>query len=268
MPPFFIAVRAGQLGAYHPICHNPPSQLARPPFISFWASQPLAISSAIIHSSSVDPPLLAPSANQGLYLVVIETSVYNAGMSQPPYNPKKHRRKSIRLHGWDYGQAGAYFITICAYQKQCLFNNETYRKIAEQTWLKLANTPKSSHFQQDEWILMPNHFHAIVIINEDSVSNLDGRKAGADDYLPAFQNVSSGKLGSLVATYKGLVTRQINQIRQTPGGRVWHRGYWDRIVRNERELNAIRKYIQENPVRWKNDRDNFDQLVKNMSRHP
>lgn len=68
----------------------------------------------------------------------------------------------------------------------------------------------------------------------------------------------------LIGQYKSGVTRRINHLRHTPGGRVWQRGYYERIIRNEREWNAIRQYIHDNPARWAEDRENLDRLLSRM----
>jgi len=73
-------------------------------------------------------------------------------------------------------------------------------------------------------------------------------------------------VGAIVGNFKSLVTRRINRLRRTPGERVWQRGYYDRIVRNPRELDAIRRYIRDNPARWAEDCENLDALTRKMRR--
>jgi REP element-mobilizing transposase RayT len=84
--------------------------------------------------------------------------------------------------------------------------------------------------------------------------------------VPAEHGAVPGSLPSIVGNYKSLVTRRINNVRHTRGGKVWQRGYYERIVRNEREMNAIRYYIQANPERWAEDKDNLDALIGRMER--
>ena len=67
-----------------------------------------------------------------------------------------------------------------------------------------------------------------------------------------------------MGNFKSLVARRINNLRRTPGGRVWQRGYYDRILRNERALAAARRYIRDNPVRWDEDRENLDASLARM----
>jgi putative transposase len=75
-------------------------------------------------------------------------------------------------------------------------------------------------------------------------------------------------LGVVVGRYKTAVTRRLNNLRHSQGAPVWQRGYYERIIRNEREWRATQKYIEENPVRWAEDRDNLDALLAKMTYHP
>jgi REP element-mobilizing transposase RayT len=173
------------------------------------------------------------------------------------YDPAKHRRRSIRLKGWDYRTPGAYFVTICTYQQQCLFADARFREIAELTWRLIPEQPHAVHAQLDEWVVMPNHLHGIVILT--SVIGEEG------DPVPE-RGATPRSLPTIIGNYKSLVTRRINNVRRTPGRKVWQRGYYERIVRNERELEAIRRYIRANPDRWAEDRENLDSLVSKMRR--
>ena len=69
--------------------------------------------------------------------------------------------------------------------------------------------------------------------------------------------VTPGSLGAIVGNFKSVTTRRINRIRHTPGARVWQRNYYERIVRDERALSRIRRYIHDNPARWREDIENL-----------
>jgi len=101
----------------------------------------------------------------------------------------------------------------------------------------------------DEYVIMPNHFHGIVIINHVG--------AYGDTPLQSQTNVQfkypSKTIGAIVRGFKSAVTKQINQIRQTPGYPVWQRNYFERIICNYKELCSIRQYIFENPINWEDD---------------
>ena len=75
---------------------------------------------------------------------------------------------------------------------------------------------------------------------------------------------SPKSLGSFIAGYKSAVTKRINRIRKTPGAPVWQRNYYERIVRDETELNRIREYIRLNPVKWELDRENPYPIEHNL----
>ncbi|MBD2306175.1 transposase [Chroococcidiopsis sp. FACHB-1243] len=173
------------------------------------------------------------------------------------YNSKIHRRQSIRLRGYDYSQAGAYFITICTYQKECIFGevmdcqmrlNKVGCIVAEEC---LRSPTIRPGIELDEWVIMPNHIHAIVIFTS-SVRILD---SGAHNNCAPLRR-KPRSLSSLIAGFKSTTTKQINEIRQTPKISVWQRNYYERVIRNEASLNKIQQYIINNPFNWLHDLDN------------
>lgn len=149
------------------------------------------------------------------------------------YDPDKHHRRSIRLQGYDYTQGGAYFVTIVTHNRAGLFDDIVLRRVVESHW---RNIPR--HFPNvvlDEWIVMPNHLHGIIVITDDAPSD---------------------SLGAIIGNFKSVTARRINAIRKTLGAPVWQRNYWERIVRNENGLNRIREYIINNPANWNTDEEN------------
>jgi REP element-mobilizing transposase RayT len=189
------------------------------------------------------------------------------------FDPEKHHRRSIRLRNYDYSQPGAYFVTICTYQKQSWFgeikNGQIYLnqlgKIVADEWLKTCKI--RPNFKLDEWVIMPNHFHGIVIINDysgddqslgarDAPLDLGARDApldlGARD-APLQQKPNS--LSSCIAGFKSAVTKRINLLRQNTDTPIWQRNYYESILRDEKYLAVVREYIINNPKNWTNDRD-------------
>jgi len=164
----------------------------------------------------------------------------------------QHHRCSIRLRGWDYTNPGAYFVTICTYKKANTFDEPRYREIAENTWRYIPKQQHAACVSLHDWILMPNHLHGIIVLGEREVVSTDSMQT---------KGAKSGSIASIISNYKSLVTRRINNIRGTPGGKVWQRGYYERIIRNEREYDAVRAYIIANPDRWGEDPDNLDWLI-------
>lgn len=179
------------------------------------------------------------------------------------FNPEKHHRRSVRLKGYDYSQPGAYFVTICARLRQSIFGDNLNGKmelnengiILEREWL--INNNLRSNIELDQFVVMPNHVHGIVIINR--------RGEVASPKIIAQQPLSKGgetrplhkpTLGQIVAFFKYITTKQINIIHNTPGVPVWQRNYFEHIIRDENELKKIREYIRNNPLRWAFDKDN------------
>ncbi len=158
------------------------------------------------------------------------------------FNPAIHHRHSIRLKNYDYSLPGAYFVTISAYQKIDLFGEiygqrmslNQYGNILYSVWTNITFHYPNVHL--DSFVIMPNHIHGLIWITD---------RAG---YEPA--PTKRYPLSEIVKQFKGLCARQINILRDTPGSPVWQRNYYEHIVRNENELNAIRKYIEANVLNW------------------
>jgi putative transposase len=169
-------------------------------------------------------------------------------------------RRSIRLPTYDYAQGGAYFITICAYRRRCLFGCITDSRmqvnelgaIIEEEWFR---SPTIRRIILDAFIVMPNHIHGVVFI--DSV--------GATGRSPvASSGPGRASLGSFVGSFKATVTRRIKGLRQAEGA-LWQRNYHEHIIRDDKSLDAIREYIDNNPANWASDRENPD-VVKPSKR--
>ena len=189
-------------------------------------------------------------------------------MSSPDNGP--HHRRSIRLPGWDYRTAAAYFVTICTHQHQCLFFDDAWRAIAKAVWLDIPS--HQPRVVLDEWIVMPNHLHGILILTDDRhapVGPFNWHHLGAPPMTGprTFANAPAGSLGAIIRSYKAAVTHRINHQAHTVGCKRWQRGYYERIVRDDRELERIRLYIRQNPERWAEDRDNLAPLLERMTYH-
>ncbi|WP_317930125.1 transposase [Halioxenophilus sp. WMMB6] len=158
-------------------------------------------------------------------------------------------RHSLRLPHYNYSQGGAYFITLCADQRRCLFGEVVNGEMALGHWGRvvaeqwLLSEQMRAEISLDYWVIMPNHFHGIVHIENGEASEGTART-----------RLQARSLGALVAGFKAAVTRQINQLGGTSGVKVWQRNYWERVVRDEQELTALREYIQNNPARWQLDK--------------
>jgi putative transposase len=185
------------------------------------------------------------------------------------HNPERHHRWSIRLQGYDYSQAGAYFVTMCAWERECLFGAVTAEgnlqlnecgQIVDEEWLR---TPEiRPQVALDAYVIMPNHFHALLVIvgTVGAYCNTPLQKTDS----PRLQSPSQ-TVGAIVRGFKSAATKQINLLRQTPGIPVWQRNYYERVIRDEAELNSTRQYIASNPTRWADDQDN-PAVWKNVQR--
>jgi putative transposase len=174
-------------------------------------------------------------------------------------------RSSTRLRGFDYGQSGAYFITLCILRRQPIMGRlqngvvllSPIGAIVREEWLQTPQIRPGMHL--DEWIIMPDHFQAIVMIDDDRHRPIGGSieeagksngDVGAHRCAPG-QTVTfhrpSRSIGSFIAQFKATTTRLINELNNDHGQKIWQRGYHDRIIRNEVELDHVRAYIRNNP---------------------
>lgn len=171
------------------------------------------------------------------------------------YDPEKHHRRSIRLKGYDYSQSGAYFITICSWQKECLFGKvvngqmelSRYGEIVQFNWENLPQ--RYLGLELDAFVVMPNHVHGIVVLR-------DGGWAGLGNQLVKCGTACETRpygLGEIVRGFKTFSARRINHVRKMAGVPVWHRNYWEHIIRNDVALENIRAYIHNNPRAWSID---------------
>ena len=192
------------------------------------------------------------------------------------YNPDKHHRRSIRLKNYDYSQSGAYIITICTQHKECLFGDvvdgdmvlNEYGRIVESEWLKTPHV--RPYVELDVFVVMPNHFHGILFIIKDEVSQMSDNTNSAHGrgmmhHAPTtnkreFSKPIAHSLPTIVGGFKAAVTRQINRLRNTPGGTLWQPNYYETIIRSEYMLNTRRQYIASNPAKWDNDENHPSNL--------
>ena len=201
------------------------------------------------------------------------------------YNPHAHHRKSIRLKGYDYSQAGLYFITICCQDRICRFGDvvngemilNAYGIIAFNEWLKTAEL--RPNVELGEFIIMPNHMHAIIHLSgrgelhspdNNGANELHSRNHGKGElhspnnndttelHSPDQMGVCKTPLrsptqtvGAIVRGYKSSVTRQLGLMGFDE--KLWQRNYWEHIIRNEQSYHTISEYIINNPAKWTND---------------
>lgn len=176
-------------------------------------------------------------------------------MTKAPDN----QRHTFRLQGYDYSKEGAYFITICTYERRHLFGNvaentfncSSVGSIAREMWFKIPE-----HFGNvnlDEFIVMPNHVHGIVFIH----SNVGVKFNAPTNYGSHYSNISprQGTLSVMIRTYKSAVTHtcKVNGYDLFR----WQRNYYEHVIRNEDDLREIRDYVIYNPLKWEFDSENI-----------
>jgi putative transposase len=176
----------------------------------------------------------------------------------------KKSRKSMRLINYDYSQAGAYFVSLCTQNRICIFGEinkgqmilNDIGKMIQFQWERLPS--RSPSIEMDEFIVMPNHLHGIIFLNDPGAVEEDSHSGimNASD-----EGSEKCSLGIVIGTFKSITTNEyidrVNKKSWAPfDKRLWQRDFYDHIIRNSKELDAIRKYIALNPLRWELDRDN------------
>jgi len=165
------------------------------------------------------------------------------------YDESIHHRRSLRLRGYDYSQPGAYFVTTCTEDRECLFGDvvdgemilSEAGRVVQETWESIPGRFQSAVL--DAFVVMPNHLHAIILLTETE-----------GDSRPA--------LGDIIGAFKSISAIGVNRLLSREGNPLWQRSYHDRILRSQKELEDRRQYIADNPVRWAEDEENPRNWIK------
>ncbi|GAB4236248.1 MAG: transposase [Stanieria sp.] len=169
-------------------------------------------------------------------------------------------RKSLRLPKYDYSGNGAYFITICIKNRECLLGKvhdgqvilNEFGQIITNIWSSLST--RYEQIELDEFVVMPNHIHGIIIINSvETIHELSLQKSSAELSIKERRRML---LPKAIGYFKMNSAKQINQMRQTIGVSLWQSNYYEHIIRDETALNIIRTYIINNPLNWHQDLEN------------
>jgi REP element-mobilizing transposase RayT len=191
------------------------------------------------------------------------------------FDPKKHHRRSIRLPDYDYSQPGAYFVTIVAWHRECLFGEVTngemqlnkVGEIVQWEWVELSK--RLNFIELGAFVVMPNHFHGILVFHEtvgatrlglthtrsgkmsSSVVATDGIEGS-----PLPRGPKTVSLGAIIAQFKSRVTKRLWKISSLKGTPIWQRNYYEHIIRNKKDLQNKTDYIEANPMLWDEDEEN------------
>ncbi|MFC2134394.1 transposase [Bacteroidota bacterium] len=167
----------------------------------------------------------------------------------------KYRSGTTRLEGWDYTNPWWYYVTICTKHHKEYFGEiinskmvlNDIGKIAEEYW---AGIPKhNSLIELDYFVVMPNHLHGILILNDNC---RDVARNVSTDNVYSEISPKKNSISSVIRSYKSAVTRwaHMNGFPEFQ----WQPRFYDRIIRNDRELYQVRKYIEQNPLKWDIDK--------------
>lgn len=191
---------------------------------------------------------------------------------------EQFHRRSIRLKGYDYAQAGAYFVTVCAHERAHLFGEivnaamepNAMGAVVQRCWDAIPE--HMPMVELDEFTMMPNHMHGIIVIT-DHIRSSDGRGRGGEfaaltdpaeptippdnadaPRRPPIAIMIKNSLGHIVQTFKSAVSRQaVRDGLIEPGTPIWQRGYYENIIRDTADYDRIAQYIAENPGNWASD---------------
>lgn len=196
-------------------------------------------------------------------------------MSKSKFDPQKHHRRSIRLPEYDYTQPGAYFVTIVAWHRECLFGEVVNEKtklnnvgeIVQWEWLELPK--RLQYIDLGAYVVMPNHFHGILIFHENVGATRQGltnaylgnvvipnRITDGIDGSPLPRGPQPKSLGAIMAQFKSRVTKRLWKIPALKGTPIWQRNYYEHVIRNEKDLQNKTDYINANPLLWDEDNEN------------
>jgi len=172
------------------------------------------------------------------------------------YDPEIHHRRSVRLRNYDYSSSGVYFVTICTTGKACLFGTITQGtmqlndlgRIVDEEWRHTGTLRPD--ITLDAFVVMPNHVHGIIVVHDPRRGT--ARRAPTT----AFGSSIPRSLSAIVGAFKSAASRRVNASRNTPGAPLWQRNYYEHVIRDERDMNAVREYIVINPKGWDKDEEN------------
>lgn len=148
-----------------------------------------------------------------------------------PYDPNIHHRRSIRLRGYDYSTTGYYFVTSCTHEREIVLDRADVVGAVANVWERLPD--RFPDVEVDEFVIMPNHLHGIIVVH-DAVA----------------------KLGKVMRAFKSISAIRANRLLNRGERPFWQRNYYERVIRSESELFAVRQYIRDNPLGWDVDPDN------------
>jgi putative transposase len=175
---------------------------------------------------------------------------------------QKRSRRSIRLQGYDYSQAGAYFFTVCTRCRECIFGDvvtgqmqpNDMGRIVQSVWNSLPRVYDG--IELDTFVVMPNHVHGIIIIRS-AVGAIHESPLQMERATPRpIVHRRRMLVSKIIGRFKMVSAKQVNILRKSSGTALWQRNYYEHVVRDEVSLTRIRQYIVDNPAQWEFDEEN------------
>lgn len=186
------------------------------------------------------------------------------------FDHESHHRRSVRMKGYDYTGPGAYYVTVCTQERECLFGEVINRemtlnsagRMVETVWHGLRK--RFPFVILDTFMVMPNHIHGILVLSGNNQGEHKVRPygdIGCDKCTACPCGTATDSVGRIIQAFKSLTTHAYIRGARENGwppfhGKLWQRNYYEHIIRDEEELNRVRKYILDNPVKWDRDRNN------------
>ena len=180
------------------------------------------------------------------------------------FNSEIHHRRSIRLKKYDYSQSGAYFVTVCTKNRKCLFGKildgnmflNAAGLMLQMVWDAIPEYYRG--IKTDEFVIMPNHIHGIIII-------VGAGLCACPDDGQTRHGAPTLSLPEIIHRLKTITTKEyIDGVKQRGWtrfpGKLWQRNYYEHIIRNGPGLDLAREYIINNPRKWDLDRENPDNI--------
>jgi putative transposase len=176
-------------------------------------------------------------------------------------------RRHARMRAFDYRENRAYFVTICAAGRACVFGDVVDAQVKlsrrglvlTKCWNEIpAHHP---HVELDAFVVMPNHVHGLLLFVGDppeatQASQLHGGAALSATTVTTARGPAPGSLSAVIGSFKSAVSREINRIRPGAARGLWQLNFYEHVVRHDRAHHRIRDYIASNPERWADDEEN------------
>jgi REP element-mobilizing transposase RayT len=176
--------------------------------------------------------------------------------------PSLPARRSVRLRGHDYRQAGAYFVTVCTFRRECFLASviedqlrlSAVGQVVDAGWRAIPHF--FPHVSLDLFVVMPNHLHGIFLLEEEPRAKHPPEADASPLHPSRPKGTAAGSVSAILQSFKATTARRVRSLPEMERIRLWQRGFFDHIIRDNAELNRVRRYVEENRLRWALDEEN------------